>query len=83
MLTVYLQKGINMMNAVSLSHIFIDCKDPLRLQEFYHKLTGLEKRSMYNSPGLVLNTNLMLMFSACDFEYVPLFYQRFIGLKIT
>ena len=56
---------------ISLSHIFIDCKDPLNLQEFYHKLTGLEKRSMYNSPGLVINTDLMLMFNKCDFEYIP------------
>ena len=44
-----------MKNRIALSHIFIDCKEPLRLQEFYHKLTGLEKRSMYNSPGLVVN----------------------------
>jgi len=56
---------------ISLTHIFIDCKDPLGLQEFYHKLTGLEKRSMYNSPGLVLDNGLMLMFYACDFEYIP------------
>jgi len=56
---------------IYLSHIFIDCKDPNKLQEFYHNLTGLEKRSMYNSPGLVLSSNLMLMFSACDFEYIP------------
>ena len=59
-----------MIKGLSLSHIFIDCKDPKKIQEFYHQLTGLEKRTMYNSPGLVLNNNLMLMFSACDFEYV-------------
>ena len=58
-----------MIKGLSLSHIFIDCKDPQNMQEFYHQLTGLEKRTMYNSPGLVLNSNLMLMFSACDFEY--------------
>ena len=60
-----------MVKKIILSHIFIDCKNPLLLQDFYHKLTGLEKRSMYNSPGLVINDNLMLMFSACDFEYMP------------
>ena len=60
-----------MEDKISLTHIFIDCKDPQRLQEFYHRLTGLEKRSMYNSPGLVFNDNLMLMFHACDFEYAP------------
>ncbi|MCL2820600.1 MAG: VOC family protein [Oscillospiraceae bacterium] len=56
---------------ISLTHIFIDCKDPAGLQEFYHKLTGLEKCKMYNSPGLVINKDLMLMFSACDFDYIP------------
>ena len=59
-----------MIKKVTLSHIFIDCIDPSRLQEFYHNLTGLEKRSMYNSPGLVVNSDLMLMFNACDFEYM-------------
>ena len=59
-----------MIKGLLLSHIFMDCKDPKNLQEFYYKLTGLEKRTMYNSPGLVLNSTLMLMFSACDFEYV-------------
>ena len=58
-------------NKIALSHVFIDCKEPLRLQEFYHKLTGLEKRSMYNSPGLVVNHDLMLMFYKCDFDYIP------------
>jgi len=57
--------------SISLTHIFMDCKDPQKLQEFYHKLTGLEKHSMYNSPGLIINDNLMLMFSACDFDYIP------------
>jgi len=56
---------------ISLTHIFIDCKDPPGLQEFYHKLTGLEKCSMYNSPGLMINKDLMLMFYACDFDYIP------------
>ncbi|MDR2570291.1 MAG: VOC family protein [Oscillospiraceae bacterium] len=60
-----------MSNSITLSHIFMDCKEPLKLQEFYHRLTGLEKRSMYDSPGLVINDNLMLMFSACDFDYIP------------
>ena len=59
-----------MIKGLSLSHIFVDCKDPENLREFYYRLTGLEKRTVYNSPGLILNTNLMLMFSACDFEYV-------------
>ena len=60
-----------MSTGISLTHIFIDCKNPQNLQEFYHRLTGLEKRSMYNSPGLVLSNDLMLMFNACDFEYIP------------
>jgi uncharacterized glyoxalase superfamily protein PhnB len=60
-----------MAKGISLTHIFVDCKEPLILQEFYHRLTGLEKRSMYNSPGLVISNDLMLMFSACDFEFVP------------
>jgi len=64
-------EGANMPINISLTHIFIDCKNPSGLQEFYHKLTGLEKRSMYNSPGLMINKDLMLMFCACDFEYIP------------
>jgi len=64
-------EDVKMVTGISLTHIFIDCKDPQKLQEFYHKLTGLEKRSMYDSPGLMINDTLMLMFSACDFDYVP------------
>jgi len=60
-----------MRNKISLSHIFIDCKDPQQLQEFYHGLTGLEKCIMYDSPGLIVNENLMILFLACDFDYIP------------
>ena len=60
-----------MVKGISLTHIFIDSNNPKILQEFYHKLTGFKKRSMYNSPGLIVNDNLMLMFITCDFDYIP------------
>lgn len=60
-----------MMVSIKLTHIFMDCKEPLKQQEFYHKLTGLEKCEMYDTPGLLISKNLMLMFSECDFDYIP------------
>jgi len=57
-----------MVKGISLTHIFIDCKEPLILQEFYHRLTGLEKRSMYNSPGLVISKLQNKQFSSVGNE---------------
>jgi len=65
-----------MAKVATLSHIFIDCKDPIGMQEFYHNLTGLEKRTQWNHPGLMINDGLMLMFSACDFDYVPVVWPE-------
>lgn len=60
-----------MIKGISLTHIFIDCKDPRDLQDFYHKLTGLEKCAQYDLPGLRLEQGLMLLFQMCDVAYIP------------
>ncbi|MCL2828671.1 MAG: VOC family protein [Oscillospiraceae bacterium] len=60
-----------MSSKILLSHIFIDCKNPQNLRAFYHRLTGLEKRTMYDLPGLVASENLMLLFNTCEVDYIP------------
>jgi hypothetical protein len=60
-----------MIKGISLTDIFIDCKDPENLREFYYKLTGWERVMKYDTPGLVAKDNLVILFVECDVPHVP------------
>jgi predicted enzyme related to lactoylglutathione lyase len=59
-----------MINNITIGDISIDCTDPERTRDFYASLTGWEKRETYG-PALVCDNGLILLFTGCDFEYVP------------
>ncbi len=61
------QKGLSL----TIGDISIDCENPERSRDFYHALTGWEKRDMYGCPALIADHGLVILFMPCDFDYLP------------
>lgn len=55
----------------SVGDISIDCRNPDLTRDFYHSLTGWEKRVMYGCPALIAENCLVILFMQCDFDYIP------------
>lgn len=54
----------------SVGDISIDCRNPDLTRDFYHSLTGWEKRVMYGCPALIAENGLVILFMQCDFDYI-------------
>ncbi len=57
--------------SLTIGNISIDCQNPERTRDFYHALTGWEKRMLHGCPALVADHGLVIHFMACDFDYLP------------
>jgi len=56
---------------ITSASICIDCKEPLKLREFYAKLTGWDKDPNADEYSLISDTGMNLYFMGCDFDYIP------------
>ena len=60
-----------MIKGICLGNIGIDCKDALKLQNFYAELLGWEKREMYGCPALCDLYGIVFLFDrAEDYDYI-------------
>ena len=56
---------------LTIGDLQIDCADPRRARDFYAALTGWKKTVAWDCPALVTGCGLRILFSPCDFDYVP------------
>jgi catechol 2,3-dioxygenase-like lactoylglutathione lyase family enzyme len=68
-----------MIKGISLTDIFIDCKDPAKLREFYYNLTGWDKIDRYDTPALVARDGLAVLFVESEVMYEPPVWPEEIG----
>jgi catechol 2,3-dioxygenase-like lactoylglutathione lyase family enzyme len=68
-----------MIKGICIDNIAIDCKDAVKLRNFYAELLGLESCIMYNLPALRSQLGLVLFFKEADFEYVKPVWPEEIG----
>ena len=68
-----------MIKGICIGNIAIDCKDAVRLRNFYAELLGWDSCIMYNFPALRNQLGLMLLFMEADFEYVKPVWPEEIG----
>ena len=68
-----------MIKGICIDNIAIDCKDGVKLRDFYAELLGWESFSMYNLPALRSELGLVLVFLEGDFEYVKPVWPEEIG----
>ena len=60
-----------MIKGACLGNVGVDCKDALRLQNFYAELLGWEKRVMYDCPAVCSPNGIVFLFDqADDYDYV-------------
>lgn len=60
-----------MIKGVCLGNVAIDCKDALKLQNFYVGILGWEKCEMYGCPAIKSENGIVFLFmQADDFDYV-------------
>ncbi len=59
-----------MIKGICLDHFAIDCKDAVRLRDFYAELLGWDSFLLYNLPAVRSQSGLELVFVEADFEYV-------------
>jgi predicted enzyme related to lactoylglutathione lyase len=60
-----------LIKGICIGDLSIDCKDTAKQRDFYAGLLGWEKRVMYDCPAVVSDNGFVILFMACDFEYVP------------
>jgi len=66
-----------MIKGIALTHLFVDCKNPQDLREFYHRLTGWDKQTVYDAPSLIAQNGLVILFVVCDVPYsAPVWPER-------
>ena len=63
----------------SVGDISIDCRNPDLTRDFYHSLTGWEKRVMYGCPALIAENGLVILFMQCDFYYISPVWPEEVG----
>jgi len=68
-----------MIKGICIGNIAIDCKDAVRLSNFYTELLGWDSCIMYNCPALRSQLGLVLLFMETDFEYVKPVWPEQIG----
>jgi predicted enzyme related to lactoylglutathione lyase len=68
-----------MIKGICIDNIAIDCKDAVKLRNFYAELLGLESCIMYNLPALRSQLGLVLFFKEADIEYVKPVWPEEIG----
>jgi hypothetical protein len=68
-----------MIKGICIDNIAIDCKDAIKLRNFYAELLGLESCIIYNLPALRSQLGLVLFFKEADFEYVKPVWPEEIG----
>ena len=68
-----------MIKGITIDNIAIDCKDAVKLRDFYAELLGWDSFSMYNLPALRSQLGLVLVFLEGDFEYIKPVWPEEIG----
>jgi len=68
-----------MINGITLGDISIDCQQPEKLRNFYANLTGWDTQLMYDCPALIADSGLVILFMACDFEYISPVWPEELG----
>ena len=68
-----------MIQGITLGDISIDCNNPLELRDFYANITAWEMQTKYDCPALVTDSNLIILFMDCDFEYSPPVWPEELG----
>ncbi|MCB2356143.1 VOC family protein [Clostridium estertheticum] len=68
-----------MIKGICIGNIAIDCKDAVRLRNFYTELLGWDSCIMYNCLALRSQLGLVLLFMETDFEYVKPVWPEQIG----
>ncbi len=68
-----------MIKGICIDNIAIDCKDAVRLRNFYAELLGWDSFLMYNYPALRSQLGLELVFVEPDFEYVKPVWPEELG----
>ena len=68
-----------MIKGICIGNIAIDCKDAVKLRNFYAELLGWDSCIMFNCPALRSHLGLVLLFMEADFEYVKPVWPEEIG----
>ena len=68
-----------MIKGICIGNIAIDCKDAVKLRNFYAELLGFDSCIMYNCPALRSQLGLVLLFMEADFKYVKPVWPDEIG----
>jgi hypothetical protein len=68
-----------MIKGICIDNIAIDCKDAVRLRNFYAELLGGDSFLLYNLPALRSPLGLVFVFVEPDFEYVKPVWPEEIG----
>ena len=68
-----------MIKGICIGNIAIDCKDAVRLRNFYAELLDWDSCIMYNCLALRSQLGLVLLFLEADFEYVKPVWPEAIG----
>ena len=60
-----------MIQGICLGNVAIDCKDPLKMQDFYVGLLGWEKCTQYGCHAVSNRSGIVILFlPADDFDYI-------------
>lgn len=68
-----------MIEGICIGNIAIDCKNAVRLRNFYAELLGWDSCIMYNCPALCSQLGLVLLFMEANFEYVKPVWPEELG----
>lgn len=68
-----------MIKGICIDNIAIDCKDAVKLRDFYAELLGWDSFLLYKHPALRSQLGLELVFVEPDFEYVKPVWPEEIG----
>ena len=70
-----------MIKGICLGNIAIDCKDAIKLRDFYAALLNWEACLMYGCPALRSEMDLVLLFMEADFDYVKPVWPEKVGFQ--
>ena len=68
-----------MIKGICIDNIAIDCKDAVKLRNFYAELLGWDSCTLYGLPALRSQLGLVLVFLESDFEYIKPVWPEEIG----
>lgn len=70
-----------MIEGICLGNLSIDCKDAVKLRDFYENLLGWEPDMIQQFPVLRSSTGLMLLFNEADFDYIRPVWPEEVGCQ--